>query len=95
MVQVAEEFARRWSTPDPGWRARLRDLSTPALADALAGAEPLQPVPRFTEPGVLVFHNPDWARVVVPSDRGDLVLDLVRDGGERRWLVTAVGWRRS
>jgi hypothetical protein len=94
-MRIAEEFARRWSTPDPRWHARLRELSTPDLADALAGAEPLQPAPRFTGPGIAVFHNPDWARVVVPADRGELVLDLIRDSGDSGWLVTAVGWRRS
>jgi hypothetical protein len=89
-VAAAERFAVSWSNPAPDWQARLADLTTPALAESLAGADPPQPTPEITGAGQLLFEAPAWARVGVPARRGTLVLDLVVVEGH--WLVSAIDW---
>lgn len=90
-VRVAEQFARQWSDPEPGWHARLGALATPALATALAAADPVHPPPEATGEGTVLFGAPEWARVRVPGAGGSLVLDLTMSGDG--WLVSAVDWR--
>lgn len=91
VVAVADQFATIWADPAPDWSRRLADLSTPALAASLAGADPPQPAPRISGAAQVLFEAPAWARVAVPADRGTVVLDVVAVGD--RWLVSAVDWR--
>lgn len=91
-LQVAEDFAQVWSAPHGQWHARVSALTTAELSAALAGAEPVHPPPRVESAATTLAAAPEWTRVRVPTDRGDLMLDLVtRDG---RWRVSAVDWRR-
>ncbi|QSB14909.1 hypothetical protein JQS43_00490 [Natronosporangium hydrolyticum] len=89
-VAAAEQFAQRWVEPHPDWHDRVAELATPALAAALAAADPPQPPPSLTGPGQLLFDTQQWARVGVPADRGTLVLDLVVV--DDQWRATAVDW---
>jgi hypothetical protein len=91
LLRQAERFARTWSTPDPSWPGRLADLADPALAAALAGAEPVRPPPGIAGAGTVLLGAPEWARVLVPTDRGDLVLDLTLTGAG--WRVSGLDWR--
>jgi hypothetical protein len=90
-ARVAEAFAAAWSAPGPDWLGRMAAYATPSLVAALAGATPVDPAPERLEAGSLLHATPAWARVRVPSERGDLVLDLTLTGS--RWLVSAVDWR--
>jgi hypothetical protein len=89
-LRAAEQFAELWSTPDPQWYDRLAALATPALAEALATAEPPETARRIAGEGEVYFDAPEWARIGVPADRGTVVLDVVAVDGE--WLVSAVDW---
>lgn len=90
-VRAAEEFAAAWSAPGPGWHERVATGATAALAASLAGASPVDPAPRHLGAGSLLHGTPAWARVRVPTDRGDVVLDLTLTGSQ--WLVSAVDWQ--
>jgi hypothetical protein len=92
-VEAAEQFAAIWSTPDTQWYERLAGLATPALAEALASAEPPATARRITGDGQVFFDAPEWARIGVPADAGTVVLDVVIVDG--KWLVSAVDWRPS
>lgn len=91
-TEAAARFVVQWSTPGSDWHQRLSALATSALAAALADADPPQPPPRLAPaPAVILLSTPQWARVAVATDRGEVVLDLVRlDHG---WLVAGVDWR--
>jgi hypothetical protein len=88
---VAERFARAWSTPGPRWTDRVAEYASPALAAALAGSEPVQPAPEVTGHAQVIIGAPRWVRMLVPTDRGDLVLDLTDTG--QGWVVSAVDWQ--
>lgn len=89
-LAAAERFAALWASPAPDWYARLAPLATPALAGALAGADPPEPARELTGAAQLYLDTPQWARIGVPAVRGTVVLDLVATGGG--WLVSAVDW---
>jgi hypothetical protein len=89
---AAERFAAEWSAPGPDWQQRLAALSTPALASALADAEPPWPPPRVVpSPAVPLLAAQQWIRIGVATDRGEVVLDLIL--AEGHWLVAGVDWR--
>jgi hypothetical protein len=90
-VRTAERFARAWSTPRDDWWEQVSAHATANLAEALVHARPVSPPPQVAGTGEIYLGTPMWVRVRVPSDRGDLLLDLVADGD--RWWVTAVDWR--
>jgi hypothetical protein len=89
---TAQRFAAEWSAPGPDWQQRVAELSTPALASALAGADAPWPSPRLAQvPAVLLLSTPQWTRIAVATDRGEIVLDLILV--DDRWLVAGVDWR--
>lgn len=92
-LRAAEQFAAIWCTPDPRWYDRLAELATPALAEALAAAEPPATARRIVGGAEVYFGEPEWARIGVPAEAGTVVLDVVAVDGA--WLVSAVDWRRS
>jgi hypothetical protein len=89
-VRAAETFARAWSTPADDWWEQVSVLATADLTEALAGVRPVSPPPQVVGPGQVHLGTPAWVRVRVPTDRGDLLLDLVAGGD--RWWVAAVDW---
>jgi hypothetical protein len=92
-LRAAEQFAELWSTPDRQWYDRLAGLATPALAEALATAEPPAAAHRIVGDGEMYFDAPEWARIGVPAEHGTVVLAVVVVDGE--WLVSAVDWSPS
>lgn len=97
-AQAAGRFTAAWLTgPDSDgeqWQARLRPLSTPALTEKLAGADPASvPARRVTGQVTLRPRTESFVEALVPLDNGRLRLELVAPDG--RWLVDAVDWERE
>ncbi|MGY0005470.1 hypothetical protein [Micromonospora sp. I033] len=95
--QTASRFTTAWLT-GPGssgeaWQARLRPLSTPALTEKMAGADPESvPARRITGAVTLRPRTESFVEALVPLDDGRLRLELVAPDG--LWLVDAVDWER-
>ncbi|MFG1916516.1 hypothetical protein [Micromonospora sp. NPDC048898] len=95
--QTADRFATAW-IGRPGvavdqWQAGLRPLSTPALTEKLAGADPGGvPAEKVTGPPDVRARTETFVEVLLPLDSGRLRLELVatKDG----WLVDVVDWER-
>ncbi|MEU5913371.1 hypothetical protein [Micromonospora sp. NPDC047527] len=95
--QTADRFAAAW-LGRPGmtaeeWHAGLRPMSTSALTEKLAGADPGGvPAEEVTGPSSVRARTETFVEVLLPLDRGRLRLELVTaDGG---WLVDVVDWER-
>jgi hypothetical protein len=95
--QTADRFARAW-LGRPGvtaeqWRADLRALSTPALTEKLAGAEPSTvPADEITGPPTTRSRTETFVEVLLPLDDGQLRLELV--ASDSGWLVDVLDWER-
>ncbi|MEV6814227.1 hypothetical protein [Micromonospora sp. NPDC051296] len=96
--QVAERFVAAWLGA-PGrsaanWRGGLRPLSTDALTDKLAGAEPADvPAGEVTGDVTVRPRSETFVEALIPLDTGGLRLELVAPDG--RWLVDAVDWEQA
>ncbi|RIV31623.1 hypothetical protein [Micromonospora radicis] len=96
--QVAERFVAAW-LGRPGqtaesWRDELRPLSTDALVDKLAGADPVSvPASEVTDEVSVRPRSETFVEALIALDTGRLRLELVAPDG--RWLVDAVDWERS
>ncbi|MGC4747790.1 hypothetical protein ACLQ28_19350 [Micromonospora sp. DT201] len=96
--QTADRFTAAW-LGRPGmtaaqWQAGLRPLSTPALAEKLAGAEPGGvPAEEVNGPPSVRSRTETFVEVLLPLDSGRLRLEMVaaQDG----WLVDVVDWQRQ
>ena len=76
------------------WQAGLRPLSTPALTEKLAGADPAE---RAGREGHRAANHPSRgprrsSRCCFPLDAGGLRLELV--ASDDGWLVDVVDWER-
>ncbi|MFI2710343.1 hypothetical protein ACH495_09465 [Micromonospora sp. NPDC018662] len=96
--QVAGRFTTAWlagpGSTGAAWQARLRPLSTPALVEKMAGADPeTVPARRTTGPPTLRPRTESFVEASIPLDNGTLRLELVAPDGP--WLVDAVDWERS
>ncbi|MFC4146715.1 hypothetical protein ACFO0M_10655 [Micromonospora mangrovi] len=96
--QTADRFTTAWLGGAAGsgeeWQARLRPLSTPALIEELAGADPKTvPARRVTGQVTLRPRTDAFVEALIPLDNGRLRLELVSPDG--RWLVDAVDWERQ
>ncbi|MGW3899127.1 hypothetical protein ACWD6L_28455 [Micromonospora profundi] len=96
--QTADRFTAAW-LGRPGmtaeeWHAGLRPLSTSALTEKLAGAEPAGvPAEKVTGPSTVRAGTETFVEVLLPLDNGRLRLELVMaDGG---WLVDVLDWERQ
>lgn len=96
--QTAERFVAAW-LGRPGltadqWHEGLRPLSTPALTEKLAGAEPAGvPAEQVTGEVTLRPRTETFVEALVPLDTGRLRLELVAPDGQ--WLVDAVDWEQA
>ena len=96
--QVAKRFATAW-LGQPGqtaekWHASLRPLSTSALIDKLAGADPAGvPVGELTDEVTVRPRGETFVEALIPLDTGQLRLELVAPDG--LWLVDVVDWERG
>ncbi|MFG3557359.1 hypothetical protein ACGGAQ_23525 [Micromonospora sp. NPDC047557] len=96
--QTADRFASAW-LGRPGmtaeqWQAGLRPLSTPALTEKLAGAEPGGvPAENVTGPASVRSRTDTFVEVLLPLDTGRLRLELVV--ADEGWLVDVVDWERQ
>ncbi|WP_422737287.1 hypothetical protein ACN263_28350 [Micromonospora sp. WMMD729] len=96
--QVADRFASAW-LGGPGmtaeqWQAGLRPMSTPALTEKLAGAEPGGvPAEKLTGPPTVRSRTETFVEVLLPLDTGRLRLELVM--ADKSWLVDVVDWERQ
>ncbi|MFI7576198.1 hypothetical protein [Micromonospora sp. NPDC049497] len=96
--QTAGKFVTAW-LGRPGvsaeqWQSDMRPLSTPALTEKLAGAEPAGvPATRVSDEVTLQPRTERFVEVLVPLDTGRLRLELVAPEG--RWLVDAVDWEQE
>ncbi|MFI5488840.1 hypothetical protein [Micromonospora echinaurantiaca] len=96
--QTADRFVTAW-LGGPGltadqWHQGLRPLSTPALTEKLAGAEPAGvPAEQVTGAVSLRPRTATFVEALVPLDTGRLRLELVAPDGE--WLVDAVDWEQA
>ncbi|PZF97886.1 hypothetical protein [Micromonospora deserti] len=96
--QTADRFVTAW-LGEPGmtaeqWHAGLRPLSTPALVEKLAGADPAGvPAAQMSQAATLRPRSETFVEVLVPFDTGRLRLELVAPDG--RWLVDAVDWEQE
>ncbi|TWJ25433.1 hypothetical protein JD76_05604 [Micromonospora endolithica] len=96
--QTAEKFVTAW-LGRPGmtaeqWHAGMRPLSTPALTDKLAGADPAGvPAAQIGDEITLQPRTEAFVEALVPLDSGRLRLELVAPEG--RWLVDAVDWEQE
>ncbi|WP_406073333.1 hypothetical protein [Micromonospora sp. NBC_01638] len=95
--QTADRFTATW-LGRPGitaeqWQDGLRPLSTPALTEKLAGADPAGvPAAEVTGPPAVQSRTETFVEVLLPLDTGRLRLELVAtDGG---WLVDVLDWER-
>ncbi|NJP34078.1 hypothetical protein [Micromonospora thermarum] len=96
--QATDRFVAAWRgrpglTADQ-WHADLRPLSTPALTEKLAGADPAGvPVGQVAGDPTVQPRSETFIEVLVPFDTGRLRLELVAADG--RWLVDAVDWEQE
>ncbi|MET7669213.1 hypothetical protein [Micromonospora luteifusca] len=96
--QTADRFTAAW-LGRPGmtaeqWHAGLRPLSTPALAEKLAGAEPGGvPAEEVSGPPSVRSRTETFVEVLLPLDTGRLRLELV--AGQDGWLVDVLDWERQ
>nr|WP_089004933.1 hypothetical protein [Micromonospora viridifaciens] len=95
--QAAGRFTTAWLS-GPGssadnWQGSLRPLSTPALIEKLAGADPQSvPARKVTGQVALRARTESFVEALIPLDTGQLRLELVASDG--RWLVDSVDWDR-
>ncbi|MET8201187.1 hypothetical protein ABZX58_17105 [Micromonospora taraxaci] len=95
--QTADRFAKAW-LGRPGmtteeWQAGLRPLSTPALSEKLAGAEPeTVPAEQVTGPPTMRERTETFVELLLPLDNGRLRLELVTS--DKGWMVDVVDWER-
>lgn len=97
-AQVAERFVAAWlgrpGLTAEGWHEELRPLSTAALADKLAGADPTSvPAGAVTDEVTVRPRSETFVEALIPLDTGQLRLELVAPDG--RWLVDAVDWEQG
>ncbi|MGC4772671.1 hypothetical protein ACLQ25_27330 [Micromonospora sp. DT44] len=96
--QIADRFASAWigrpgMTADQ-WQAGLRPMSTPALTEKLAGAEPGGvPAEEVTGPPTVRSRTETFVEVLLPLNTGRLRLELVM--ADKSWLVDVVDWERQ
>jgi hypothetical protein len=96
--QTADRFVTAW-LGEPGmtaeqWHKNMRPLSTAALTEKLAGAEPAGvPAEQATDEVTLRPRTETFVEVLVPLDSGRLRLELVAPEGQ--WLVDAVDWEQE
>ncbi|MEH1099262.1 hypothetical protein [Micromonospora sp. CPCC 205561] len=96
--KTAERFVAAW-LGGPGftadrWQEGMRPLSTPALTEKLAGADPSDvPARQVAGQVTLRARAENFVEVLVPLDSGRLRLELVAPDG--RWLVDAVDWEQQ
>ncbi|MDM4721274.1 hypothetical protein QTQ03_17300 [Micromonospora sp. WMMA1363] len=96
--QATDRFVAAWRgrpglSPEQ-WHAGLRPLSTLALTEKLAGADPAGvPAGQVTGGATVRPRTETFVEVLVPFDTGRLRLDLVAPDG--RWLVDAVDWEQE
>ncbi|MER7459669.1 hypothetical protein [Micromonospora sp. NPDC126480] len=96
--QTAERFVTAWHgrpglTPEQ-WRAGLRPLTTPTLAEQLVGAGPADvPAGQVTGDPTVEPRAETVVEVRVPFDTGRLRLELVASDG--RWLVDTIDWEQQ
>ncbi|WP_433116120.1 hypothetical protein [Micromonospora sp. CA-246542] len=96
--QIADRFASAWigrpgMTADQ-WHAGLRPMSTPALTEKLAGAEPGGvPAEEVTGPPTVRSRTETFVEVLLPLNTGRLRLELVM--ADKSWLVDVVDWERQ
>ncbi|MBL6278689.1 hypothetical protein JMF97_21240 [Micromonospora fiedleri] len=96
--QVAKRFVVAWlggsGLTAEDWHEGLRPLSTTALMDKLAGADPAGvPAGEMTEEVTIRPRSETFVEALIALDSGRLRLELVAPQG--RWLVDAVDWERS
>ncbi|MCM0677293.1 hypothetical protein NCC78_21755 [Micromonospora phytophila] len=96
--QTAARFVTAW-LGRPGltaeqWHEGMRPLSTRALTEKLAGADPAGvPAGQVSDEATLRPRTETLVEVLVPLDTGRLRLELVAPEG--RWLVDAVDWEQE
>lgn len=96
--QIADRFASAWigrpgMTADQ-WQAGLRPMSTPALTEKMAGAEPGGvPAEEVTGPPTVRSRTETFCEVLLPLNSGRLRLELVM--ADKSWLVDVVDWERQ
>ncbi|TCB98944.1 hypothetical protein E0H26_05890 [Micromonospora zingiberis] len=96
--QVAERFVVAWlgrsGLTAESWHEGLRPLSTGALIEKLAGADPDGvPTGEMTDGVSIRPRSETFVEALIALDTGRLRLELVAPEG--RWLVDAVDWERS
>lgn len=96
--QITDRFVTAWRG-QPGmtaerWHAGLRPLATPALAEQLAGVDPVDvPTGEVADTATVTARSETVVEARVPFDTGRLRLELVAPDG--RWRVDAVDWEQG